>query len=43
MMTNIKKKKVQKSVIKRKLRFRDYNSYLRASQIENIIKSLEKN
>ena len=29
----IKKKKVQKSLIKRELKFKDYNNCLRASQI----------
>ena len=29
----IKKRKVQKSLIKRKLKFKDYNNCLRASQI----------
>ena len=37
-----KKQKVQKSVIKRKLKFQDYKTYLKAAQIDGKIKYLEK-
>ena len=38
----IKRQKAQKSVIKRKLKFKDYKKCLKASQIENKINYLEK-
>ena len=37
-----KKQKVQKSVIKRKLKFQGYKTYLKAAQIDEKIKYLEK-
>ena len=36
------KKKTKKCAINRELKFIDYNNYLRASQIENIMNYLEK-
>ena len=39
----IKKQKVQKSVIKRKLKFEDYKNCLEAAQIECKLSYLEKN
>ena len=41
-MMKIKKKKTQKSVIKRKLKFQDYKNCLEAVQIENKINHLQK-
>ena len=38
-----KKAKVQKSVIKRKLKFENYKNCLEATQLENKINYLEKN
>ena len=38
-----KKAKVQKSVIKRKLKFENYKNCLEATQLENKINFLEKN
>ena len=41
-MKKTKKKKTKKCAINRELKFMDYNNYLRASQIENIINYLKK-
>ena len=39
---NIKNEKVQKCIIKRKLKFEDYKNCLEASQLGNEINHLEK-
>ena len=41
-MMRMKKQKIQKSVIKKYLKFRDFRKYLKASQLENKIIYSEK-
>ena len=42
MVVNIKKEKIKKCVMKRKLKFENYKNCLEATQLDNIMKYLEK-